>query len=198
MSGTKYNKEIIKLAKVYEKFTHKDTRKSPVNENEFSMIFKQLCQDEKIDFNKINLYKFDNEKLFTSNKTMGSLINNNIEIENEFVLKGGTKEGISEWGNMQIDIKIGSKESIIFIENKIGSVFTYPGKEYSTQMRRYLNYLKNINDINNQNKTLILLSSKLFFDKKWYLDSYLKSIDAVNTDIGCYCIYWEEVFEAIL
>ena len=187
-------KKLIELASRYENIKDIITGNSPLNEIELSSILGVLFQNKNIDFNKINLYRFNDKELFLSNKTIKTLISNNLLVINEFPLFSNTKEEVAEWGAMTIDIALLNDNSITFIENKIGSKFT----SGSTQLRRQLNYLKNIKNIDDKNKNLILLSSKIFFDKRWYLDTYTKAVKDTSSNINCYCIYWEEIFDATL
>jgi len=185
-------KKLIKLASKYENIKDIVSGNSPENEVELSSILSVLCQNKKIDFQKINLYTLDEQRLYLSPMNMESLISDNTLVINEFPLFSSTEEEISEWGAMSIDIALINDNTITFIENKIGSKFTSGG----TQLKRQLNYLKNIKGIDDKNKNLILLSSKIFFDKRWYLETFAKAIENTNSNINCYCIYWEEIFEA--
>jgi hypothetical protein len=187
-------KKLIELASKYENIKDIVSGSSPKNEVELSSVFSVLCQNKKIDFKRINLYTLDEKKVYLSDMNMEALISDNTLVLNEFPLFSTTKEEVSEWGGMSIDIALINDNSITFIENKIGSKFTSGG----TQLRRQLNYLKNIKGIDDKNKNLILLSSKQFFDKRWYLETYVQAIKDTNSSINCYCIYWEEIFEATI
>jgi len=187
-------KKLIEIASKYEGIKDILTGNSPTSEVELSSSLGVLFQNKNINFDKINLYGFDEKKLYLSNMTLKTLISNNSVVINEFPLSCRTEEEVSEWGSMSIDIALINNESVTFIENKIGSKFTSGG----TQLRRQLNYLKNIKSIDDKKKNLILLSSKMFFDKEWYLETYTKAIKDTNSNVNCYCIYWEEIFEATL
>jgi len=131
-------KKLIELASKYEGIKDILTGNSPTSEVELSSSLGVLFQNKNINFDKINLYGFDEKKLYLSNMTLKTLISNNSVVINEFPLSCRTKEEVSEWGSMSIDIALINNESVTFIENKIGSKFTSGG----TQLRRQLNYLK--------------------------------------------------------
>lgn len=193
MSIKNKKQDLFDLASKYTNFKDVVTNYSPTNEVQFSAVFGALCQNKKLDFGKINLYKIkDIYNKNTTGKTLSSLINDKSLVINEFPLFTNNNEEISKWGNMTIDIAFLNDSSITFIENKIGSSFTSGGN----QLVKQIQYLESLTDIPNDNKNLIVLSSKIFFDKKWYITEFNETINETKTNINCYYIYWEEIFEA--
>jgi len=185
-------KALFELA-ASDTFNFKDplTGYSPTNEIQFSMIFGLLCQTKKLNLEKIKLYSFDDKKLIESGENIQYLIKDNQQVINEFPLFAKSEYEISTWGAMTIDIALIEKSSIVFIENKIGSSFTSGGE----QLEKQIKYLESISD-KIFDKTLIVLSSKKFFEKQWYIKEFNRAIENTNTKIKCYCICWEDIFEA--
>jgi hypothetical protein len=175
---------------------HKDfqdilTNYYPSNEEQLSAIFGVLFQNGKIDLEKINLYNPNQDgELTSSNAMLSNVVKNDYTLINEFPLFAEKKEEIEIWGGMKIDLAFFNDDAIVLIENKIGSTFTYEGTQLERQLK-FLDKLKNF-----KNKTLIVLSSKKFFNKKWYsseLDKFLKDFNKING----YLICWEDIFKAI-
>jgi hypothetical protein len=175
---------------------HKDfqdilTNYYPSNEEQLSAIFGVLFQNGKIDLEKINLYNPNQDgELTSSNAMLSNVVKNDYTLINEFPLFAEKKEEIEIWSGMKIDLAFFNDDAIVLIENKIGSTFTYEG----TQLKRQLKFLDKLKNF--KNKTLIVLSSKKFFNKKWYsseLDKFLKDFNKING----YLICWEDIFKAI-
>ncbi|WP_166109085.1 PD-(D/E)XK nuclease family protein [Pseudoalteromonas sp. Z9A5] len=82
-----------------------------------------------------------------------------------------------------------SENTIVLIENKIGSKFTSAG----TQLIRQAKFLEKSGF---KNKILIVLTSELFLSKGWYLSEMQNVIDNVE-GVKVFAMKWEDIFNAI-
>lgn len=178
----------------YEMFKDPFTGHYPTNEIQLSAMFGLLYQTGKLNLEKIKLYSPEKDEKFNpTNKTLMTIVEKNIAI-NEWPLFATSQEEIKTYGAMTVDVAlIETNKSIILIENKIGSGFTSGGN----QLKYQANYLMMSQHINNYEKYIIVLSSKAFFDKRWYIDSLHKVLaDEKNKGIEGYLICWEDIFES--
>ena len=156
----------------------------PTNEEQLSGLIGLYWKLNLINWDKVNLYSTENKII----KKGGKLFHENGIVSCEYPLFAEDKEQIKNHGGMKADIVYITKQHIVLIENKIGSNFTYGG----TQLDRQAKYL---NGSIIDNKILILLSSKMFFKKGWYI----KKLEAAvrQYQITGYLMYLEEIFNAI-
>ncbi|RZB38248.1 MAG: hypothetical protein SRB2_00594 [Desulfobacteraceae bacterium Eth-SRB2] len=157
---------------------------NPTNEEQLSGLIGLYWKLNLINWNKVNLYSTENKITEGDSK----LFFENGIVSCEYPLFAEDKEQIKNHGGMKADIIYLTKQHIVLIENKIGSRFTYGG----TQLDRQAKYL---NESLIKNKFLILLSSKTFFNKGWYI----KELEAAvrQYQIKGYLMYLEEIFDGI-
>ncbi len=171
------------------------TRLPPASETQLSALLCLFHLWGKINWSKIKLYSLDNT---FSGQTADHLITDSKTLCCEYPLFASTKEQISIWGQMAADILYYSREEdrVVLIENKIGSNFTSGGDDLDYgQLARQIEYL-----IQNsaKDKNILLLSSKQFFDKGWYLTELSNTLRYKNAKeiVGGYLVYWEEIFSS--
>ena len=185
----KIKEELFELVLKYDAFKDITTDSYPKNEVQLSSILGLLLQQNKIDLSKIKLYESYGDFEFHSTKTLDNIIKNKFTVIEEFPLFTKNTQETMFWGAMSIDIAIFNDDFAVFIENKIGSSFTSGGQ----QLIKQVEFLKQAKI---DKKTLLILSSKQLFEKKWYiqeLNDALSNKDAKHKIEG-YFICWEEGF----
>lgn len=157
------------------------------NETELSALFTYLHSKGAIDWSRINLHSLP----YPSEKYLAS---DYIDCDSLFFCEYplfSDSTTVDDWGQMPADLLSFSqdKNKIVLIENKIGSKFTSGG----TQLMRQAKYLAKSGF---ENKVLVVLTSKLFLLKGWYLNEMQEVKDQV-VGIKVLAMHWEDIFNAI-
>ncbi|MDC9511863.1 hypothetical protein PSH47_03705 [Pseudoalteromonas sp. CST5] len=157
------------------------------NETELSTLLAYHHANSSIGWSNVNLYSIPylSDKLFAS-----EYINCSSPFYCEYPLFSDS-ETVDIWGQMPADLLSFSKNenTIVLIENKIGSKFTSAG----TQLIRQAKFLEKSGF---KNKVLIVLTSELFLSKGWYLSEMQNVIDNVES-VKVFAMKWEDIFNAI-
>ncbi len=157
------------------------------NETELSALFAYYHSINSIDWSRVNFYspQYQLEKYSAL-----EYIDSTSSFYCEYPLFSDS-ETVDTWGQMPADLLSFSQEKrkIVLIENKIGSKFTSAG----TQLMRQAQYLDSTDF---ENKVLIVLTSKSFLLKGWYLNEMQEVQDKVK-GIKVLAMHWEDVFNAI-
>lgn len=171
------------------------TKLKPVNEIQLSSLLAFYHQCGRIAWNRVNLIFLNNTP---SGKKAGEIIENSISFHCEYPLFANSSKEVNEWGGMSVDLLSFSDKtnSLILIENKIGSPFTGDKKAIEkSQLGRQVSYLEN-SDI--ANKYIIILSSSYFFNQGWYRNELVEALELETSPrkIKGYLMCWEEIFDA--
>lgn len=107
--------------------------------------------------------------------------------------------GESVWGSMKADLVYlsGDRQTVVAVENKIGSEFTSGGNDVETgQLARQIEYL---NQSRITQPHLVLLSTGEFFEAKWYSSELLATLRHKThcARVQAHLIKWEDVLEAV-
>ncbi|MDS1773990.1 hypothetical protein QX226_21935 [Vibrio vulnificus] len=157
------------------------------NETELSALLSYYQARGVINWEEVGLYRCsDRERV----KPASEYISASSLLFCEYPLFSNS-ETVDIWGQMPADLLLFSerRNSIALLENKIGSKFTSGG----TQLARQAEYLHRSNFVN---KSLIVLTSKSFLDRGWYLKE-MTEVDISYPFLNVYCMYWEDIFSAI-
>jgi hypothetical protein len=157
------------------------------SETELSALLSYYQSQGVINWEKVGLYTCPDRELI---KFASEYIRASSLLFCEYPLFSNT-ETVDIWGQMPADLLLfsESRKSIALLENKIGSKFTSGG----TQLARQAEYLHRSNF---DDKSLIVLTSKLFLDRGWYLKE-MAEVDINYPSLCLYCMYWEDIFSAI-
>jgi len=157
------------------------------NETELSALLAYYHANNFIDWSLVNLYSLP----YLSDKRLASEY---IDCSSPFFCEYplfSDSETVDIWGQMPADLLSFSKikNRIVLIENKIGSKFTSAG----TQLMRQAKFLEK-NSF--ENKILIVLTSKLFLSKNWYLNEMQEVIDSIES-VQVFAMHWEDIFNSV-
>jgi len=157
------------------------------NETELSALFTYYHSSNSIDWSGVDLYspQYQLEKYSAL-----EYIDRTSSFYCEYPLFSDS-ETVNIWGQMPADLLSFSqdKSNIVLIENKIGSKFTSGG----TQLMRQAQYLDSTDF---ENKVLIVLTSKLFLLKGWYLNE-MQEVQHKIKGVKVLAMHWEDVFNSI-
>ncbi|MEZ8773818.1 hypothetical protein [Vibrio sp. 10N.247.310.17] len=155
------------------------------NETELSALLSYYHSRGSVDWSCVNLYKPKSDK----GKYLASeYIDKSASLFCEYPLFSNA-ETVNIWGGMPADLLSFSENKIVLIENKIGSKFTSAG----TQLMRQAEY---VDSSHFDNKVLIVLTSKVFLSKGWYLDEMI-AVKEAFPELQVFGMHWEEIFNAI-
>jgi hypothetical protein len=105
----------------------------------------------------------------------------------------------SVWGSMPADLLCLSpdRQSVVLIENKIGSAFTGAGSNPLTgQLAKQADFLLHCKI---PKATLIILSTGGLFDRGWYRNELVETLRTGDRSVKVsgYLIRWEDIFAAL-
>jgi len=108
------------------------------------------------------------------------------------------QEDIQNWGGMRADaiVASGDLETVILIESKVDSGFTFGNDWPSGQMARYAKFLRKISVANRRPQALLLLITPCW-NADWYLKRYSQLVTDAGTDVARVSfahITWEALF----
>lgn len=115
----------------------------------------------------------------------------------EHPLFAGTTDEIGKWGAMRADVIVASGDfrTVILIESKVDSEFTFGNEWPSGQMARYAQYLERMVKADSGRKALLLLVTPCW-NADWYLKRYTKLINDAKEvpDVSFAHVTWEALF----
>ena len=179
-----------------EYFNDPVTKLAPANEVQMTSLLGLFHQRNLINWQDVNLYKPDNN---LSDKKASDLLSTDGTLSCEWSMFAESDEQIQIWGQMSADLIYLSKtyDTIVLIENKIGSNFTSDGDDVDTgQLARQIKYLIKSGI---PNKYIILLSSSEFFKASWYSSELQATLKHLNKEkaVQGYLLHWENIFKAL-
>lgn len=189
------NKHAVKK-KLFAAFTDRVTGYSPQKEVELSAILAVLHQRREIRWNQVPLYTPSNE---ATGHYADSLLAKGGTISCEYPMISSSQREVNTWGAMTADLLYVSNDyqTIVLIENKIGSSFTSGDKDVETgQLARQIEYL---NSTKVSSPYLILLSSDDFFLAGWYFSELVATLQHKThcNRVQAYLMKWEDICQAL-
>lgn len=168
----------------------------PASEIELSSLLCVFHQKGLVQWDRVKLYGVNYEP---SKNKADSLFSQSSMMTCEWPLFASNEEQTNIWGQMTADLAYISEDNdtVVLIENKIGSGFTSEGSDVENgQLARQIKYLIRSKITN---KYIMLLSSKEFFEAGWYLNELCNTLSHRNRDamVKSYLICWEEIFSSI-
>lgn len=168
----------------------------PTGEEQMSCLLGLFHQMNRVDWSRVPLLSpRDRSTALNAHEALGESL-----VCGEYRLFSNSEEERSIWGSMPADLIFLSKDErkVALIENKIGSGFTGTGPDPATgQLAKQAEFLLRCRI---PKRFLILLSSKEWFTKGWYLNELSSTLqhNQRNKLIAGYLMQWEDVFAALV
>ena len=184
-----------KLPKFPDQFIDPITGHPPSGEVQMSGLLGLLHQLNRIDWSRVPLLNPDNN---VSGRKASDLLAGSVMCS-EYQLFCGSEAELQTWGSMPADLICLTRDErkVALLENKIGSGFTGVRNDPANgQLAKQADFLLHCRI---PEAFLILVSTAEFFDKGWYRNELLETLQfgGRSSKVVGHLLRWEDILSAI-